>query len=95
MPFGRMHDHAGRLIHHNNRIILVEQIEWNRLRLRAISWWWWQHKPHPLAYGESVRCLTNRPIDRGKSRINAAADACSADVVELVNKKSIEPNTDV
>ena len=95
MPLGRMHDHAGRLVDDNDRIILVQNRKRNRLRRRPVA----RHRhlvnDDLAALPEPQRRLADGAIDLNMTGFDRAADGRATQRRKLLGEKHIEPLPDV
>jgi hypothetical protein len=86
-----MHDHAGSLIHHDDRIVLVKNFNRDILRRGALA------RHLDLAYGDPPagsqleRRLAILAVDTHVAGVDRAAQRGSAERGQLAGQKNIEP----
>jgi len=75
VAFGRMDDHAGRFVDDGENFVFVEQVERNRLWLRAFGGWRRKLELNGLIGAQFVGRFSFLPVDCSETLGDAALDS--------------------
>src|SRR5262245_11099960 len=87
----RMSNHPGRLVDHNNLVVLENDLEWNRLRCSLERWGCRQFNLYLFTWADAVSWFNGAVINGDIAVIDGAADLRTAGVSDLRGEIRVEP----